>query len=127
MKKHIFNTNTTNKHKIKRNGIRWANDKGYIRYGMVGGILDHDPEVRDNHCSLISGSSGRKIAVRYPAALHHRICAYIGKRIIISGKRHYTLDGKLEWMDAKIIGLNELHPRSHTQHRLSTIRREKTL
>ena len=127
MKKHIFDKNTTKKHKIERNGICWANDKGYIRYGMVGGILDHDPEDRENHCCLISGATGRRVKVRYPDTLHHRICAYIGRRIIITGKRHYSHEGKLEWMYAEIIGLNERPKHLLNRHQFSTIRREKTL
>jgi len=127
MKNHIFNKNTTNKHKIKRNGIRWVNNKGYVRYGMVGGILDHDPEGRDNLCTLISGATGRRIKVRYPDELHRRICAYIGKRIVITGRRHYNLDGTLEWMDAVIIGLNEQRSRAHIRNQFSAIKSKKTL
>jgi hypothetical protein len=119
MRKCIFNTQEYKEHKVQRVGIAWAEDKGYIRHGVVGGILDHGPMYSKNVCHLVSRVSGRKIRVRYRPELHPLMCAHMGQRCMITGTRYYDITGKLDSMDAEAIDRNEMPYITKADHIIS--------
>ena len=107
MRKCIINEDNNKKQKAQRVSIPWGDKMSYVRYGIVGGILENDPKESKNVCYLTSRVSGRKIRIRYGPVLHENMSSLFGERVMITGLRYYTKDGKLDSMDAESIEKNE--------------------
>ena len=108
MRKLIYSTEENKEQNIAHSGIPKAEGRGYVRFGIVGGILDHDPMNSNNVCYLASRVTGRKIKVRYHSELHPQMCNHMGQRVMITGLRYYDMRGKLDSMDAEIIEHNDM-------------------